>query len=221
MSSSKQQMWITANGEKEKIQLPVHPEQITLRYGSNTKSVDISGLGEIIISQDRKAIEFSFNSFFPAAGFPGMRVKRLTPPRQLKATIKKWRNSNKPVRFMITGTDVNLYGIIDDFSCEERGNDPGTVYYSMKIKEYREITARKVKVSTTTKKATVPAKPKARTDNRVQPKTYTVKSGDNLWNIAAKYLGKGSRYLEIYNLNKDKIKNPSLIYPGQVLRLSK
>lgn len=32
-------------------------------------------------------------------------------------------------------------------------------------------------------------------------------------------LGSGSRYTEIYNLNKDKIKNPNLIYPGQVLRI--
>ena len=49
--------------------------------------------------------------------------------------------------------------------------------------------------------------------------TYTVKSGDCLWNIAKKYLGDGSRYTEIYNLNKDKIKNPNLIYPNQVLTL--
>ena len=32
-------------------------------------------------------------------------------------------------------------------------------------------------------------------------------------------LGSGSRYTEIYNLNKDKIKNPNLIYAGQVLRI--
>ena len=58
-----------------------------------------------------------------------------------------------------------------------------------------------------------------RTDNRVQEKTYTVKSGDCLWNIAKSLLGSGSRYTEIYNLNKEKIKNPNLIYPGQVLRI--
>lgn len=49
--------------------------------------------------------------------------------------------------------------------------------------------------------------------------TYTVKSGDCLWNIAKKQLGNGADYTKIYNLNKDKIKNPNLIYPGQVLTL--
>ena len=38
-------------------------------------------------------------------------------------------------------------------------------------------------------------------------------------NIAKKQLGNGADYTKIYNLNKDKIKNPNLIYPGQVLTL--
>ena len=47
------------------------------------------------------------------------------------------------------------------------------------------------------------------------PRTYTVKKGDCLWNIAASELGDGSRWTEIYELNKDKIDNPRLIYAGQ------
>ena len=50
-------------------------------------------------------------------------------------------------------------------------------------------------------------------------KTYTVKKGDSLWAIAAKYYGKGSDYSKIAGANTDKISNPNLIYPGQVLTL--
>lgn len=49
--------------------------------------------------------------------------------------------------------------------------------------------------------------------------TYIVVSGDCLWNIAKTHLGSGSRYIEIYNLNKDIIKNPELISIGQKLIL--
>lgn len=49
--------------------------------------------------------------------------------------------------------------------------------------------------------------------------TYTVVKGDCLWNIAKKFYGKGSKYTLIYNANKGIIKNPSLIYPGQVLTI--
>lgn len=50
-------------------------------------------------------------------------------------------------------------------------------------------------------------------------RTYTVVKGDCLWNIAVKYLGNGARYVEIYELNKDKIKNPNFISIGLELVL--
>ena len=50
--------------------------------------------------------------------------------------------------------------------------------------------------------------------------TYTVKSGDSLWKIAQKQLGDGTRWREIYDLNKDTIgSNPNLIYAGQVYNM--
>ena len=51
-------------------------------------------------------------------------------------------------------------------------------------------------------------------------KTYTVKAGDCLWNIAKKFYGKGGDYTKIYNANKGTIgSNPNLIYPGQVFTI--
>ena len=47
-------------------------------------------------------------------------------------------------------------------------------------------------------------------------KTYTVKSGDSLWAIAAAKLGSGARYTEIKSLNNLK---SDIIHPGQVLKL--
>ena len=59
-----------------------------------------------------------------------------------------------------------------------------------------------------------------RVNNSAQPKTYTVKSGDCLWNIAKKFYGNGAQYTKIYNANKGVIGgNPNLIYPGQVLTI--
>jgi len=48
-------------------------------------------------------------------------------------------------------------------------------------------------------------------------RTYIVKPGDSLWAIAQKELGDGNRYGEIAKLNN--ISNPSLIHPGQKLKL--
>ena len=50
-------------------------------------------------------------------------------------------------------------------------------------------------------------------------RTYTVVAGDSLSKIAKKIYGDASRWKEIFEANKDKIKNPDLIHPGQVLKI--
>ncbi|MDB5096534.1 MAG: chitinase, class, partial [Cyanobacteria bacterium RYN_339] len=52
-----------------------------------------------------------------------------------------------------------------------------------------------------------------------EAKTDTVQGGDSLSAIAQQTLGDAGRWNEIYELNKDQISNPDLIYAGQVLKL--
>lgn len=48
---------------------------------------------------------------------------------------------------------------------------------------------------------------------------YEVVKGDSLWSISEKHLGSGLKWKIIYELNKKTIKNPELIYPGQLLKI--
>ena len=50
-------------------------------------------------------------------------------------------------------------------------------------------------------------------------KTYTVKAGDTLSQIAKEHLGSAGAYMKIFELNKDQLTDPDKIKPGQVLRL--
>ncbi|MGF6310517.1 nucleoid-associated protein YgaU [Bradyrhizobium sp. i1.8.4] len=49
--------------------------------------------------------------------------------------------------------------------------------------------------------------------------TTTVARGDSLWRISQRALGAGQRYAVIYRANMQQIRNPNLIYPGQVFVL--
>ena len=55
--------------------------------------------------------------------------------------------------------------------------------------------------------------------NFIREKEITVKDGNSLWRIARKTLGGGIYYSEIYKNNINEIKNPDLIFPGQVFNI--
>ena len=59
------------------------------------------------------------------------------------------------------------------------------------------------------------AEPKAAREAR-QNGEVVIQPGDNLWNLSRAFYGEGMQYTVIYEANKNKIRNPSLIYPGQV-----
>jgi LysM repeat protein len=50
-------------------------------------------------------------------------------------------------------------------------------------------------------------------------RNYIVVRGDCLWNIAIKYYGNGALWPRIFDANRDKIKDPHWIYPGQVFTI--
>ena len=76
--------------------------------------------------------------------------------------------------------------------------------------------------------STAPAKPAAPDFSDVKggsstsptsDRLYTVVSGDSLSKIAKKFYGNGNAWKSIFDANRDKISNPDLIHPGQVLRI--
>ncbi len=71
----------------------------------------------------------------------------------------------------------------------------------------------------TTAKAGAGAGENAAGGELLAPRSVIIRSGDNLWTISRRTYGRGIRYTTIYQANNDQIRNPHLIYPGQVFVL--
>ena len=215
MITNKYQIWLEA--ERKKIQLPINPETVKITRNGNNESVTIANLGEATLIQNPKAPTISFSSFFPAHYFSGCNVKKPLLPHYYISKINSWMQNKLPVRLYITGCDIVWFVTIESFQYSQSGGDVGTYDYSLTLKQYKSIRVIQLKIED--KKASA-QKTSSRVNTQSKPKTYTVKNGDCLWNIAKKYYGDGSQFMKIYNANKDVIgANYNLIYAGTVLTI--
>jgi hypothetical protein len=64
--------------------------------------------------------------------------------------------------------------------------------------------------------AQVPATAETVTEAAAAPTQIVIQPGNNLWKLSRQIYGKGIMYTVIYEANKDQIRRPDLIYPGQI-----
>ena len=199
------------NGDS--LRLPVSPEEYNISKGINIETEKVNDLGEVGLFGGTNLQRIELTSFFPNQEYSFCQYKDFPKPSECIKFIDNIKDNGEPVRLLITDTDINTEFIIENF---EYGERDGTrdIYFSLGLIEYRKINIPIIKK--TNSEIQTDTRPVTST-NQNSTNTYTVKKGDNLWNIAKKHYGKGSQYTKIYNANKDKIKNPNLIYPGQVL----
>ncbi len=204
-----------------RIALSMLPEKAKQKGSANFQTYDIINIGEVKIPKGTNLLTFSWNGTLPGSSRRNasyVKSQHWQSPDGIIKIWEKWRSEGTKIRLMITETSINYDVYLDDYTAEATGGN-GDYEYSIAFLEAKAVeiyTVNELNIKPSAKSTTNSAttRPPAAT-----AKTYTVKSGDSLWKIAQKSLGKGGRYPEIFNLNKDKIKNPNLIYPGQVLTL--
>lgn len=203
------EFWLKKSNS-DKIMLPVNPESFAFTEKHNNTSVNVNSIGEVNLLGKRDLKTGTISSHFPKRDRNYANNSGRQAPYTYINKLLSWKSSGKPVQLIITGTKINFQVTIETLKYGEQ-DGTGDVYYDLTLKEYRAVEIKKTKL----KKKSKPKRPAA----KKKTKTYTVKSGDCLWNIAKRFYGNGAQYTKIYNANRGKIKNPNLIYPGQKLTI--
>lgn len=212
------EFWLKKSNS-DKIMLPVNPESFAFTEKHNNTSVNVNSIGEVNLLGKRDLKTGTISSHFPKRDRNYANNSGRQAPYTYINKLLSWKSSGKPVQLIITGTKINFQVTIETLKYGEQ-DGTGDVYYDLTLKEYRAVEIKKTKLKKTKLKKTKKKKSKPkRPAAKKKTKTYTVKSGDCLWNIAKRFYGNGAQYTKIYNANRGKIKNPNLIYPGQVLTI--
>ena len=200
--------------------LPTNPGQIEERSVQANEKYEILKLGQIVVPSHMELSTYDFEVELPKEPYHYVETpNKFKKPDYYLNLFEKWRKESKPIRFIASnniGNDINALVLIEELNIVEKAGEEGDKYVTFSLIEYKEFGTKTVVIKTTpttAKKATAtPAK-----TNPKNKGTYVIKRGDTLWAISKKYYGKGSQYPKIYNANKNIIKNPNLIYPGQKL----
>lgn len=128
-----------------KIKIPVNPEEINITHPSNNKTFQVLDKGEIVVQMPPALTEVSFNSFVSNNDEP-FTDGSITPRAFVKA-LKRAKDERIKGRLIITRSelfDTNIRCIIEDFDVIDKGGEPDDIYYSIKLKEYRDYSAQSV-----------------------------------------------------------------------------
>ena len=194
----------------EEVTLPVTPKSYFVRTGMTVQTIDVYELGPYSVPTYEARSSFALECLLPSSN--RSYCVQYTEQSILLDWIKRQITGKAKMRFIVSDTAVNIPVYLTEI---EYGEQDGTndLYVTLTLQPYATLSAPTVQKAAPAESQTV----RETTPQQTSETTYTVKTGDNLWNICRKFYGDGSLCYKLAAYNG--IKNANLIYTGQVLKI--
>lgn len=202
--------------------LPIPPQKIPIKYPGQNETATLINGEEINITRPPGLAEISIDVVLPQMDYPcAMWDGSVEDAEEFISRLQDLKESGDTFEFIVIrdSFDTNMDVTLEDYKVSDDVKEGLDLVVSITMKEARHY-GTKIMNFAIVPEQLIPAAASPEPERpaaQPQVKTYTVKSGDCLWNIAKKQLGDGNRWKEIHNLNLDKISNPNLIHAGLVL----
>lgn len=189
--------------------LPVTPKSYPMAAGRAVERLDMAQTGQIALPGLQSLFSEQLEFELPARAYPYLTASAVPEPSYYIDLLTAWSRDANVCRYIVSGTDINSPVLLGPLSY---GESDGTndVQCKLPLYEYRFLDEARVETVTQNSGRSVETPPQT-------AGSYTVVKGDSLWAICKKFYGDGSLAYKLATANG--IKNPNLIYPGQVLTL--
>ncbi len=191
--------------------MPVTPEGYKFTVGKKMETVNISALGDVFRPGGRSRFQGTFPFLLPAQEYSFMEAGAVADPQHYLDQLNAWAVDDKPVRLILTETQINLQVHIEDVTLTEQDGS-GDHYVDVTIREHIDPVTPPMGVTARGAQRPADGAP-------AQEQSYTIQKGDTLAMICRRFYGNsGAKYynaLASYN----GIKNPHLIYAGRTIKI--
>lgn len=124
----------------KKVKIPVNPEEPVIHRPTNHKKYEVLELGEIVVPRKPSLKTVSWESFFPWDTSASYVNSGAREPGYYVELLEKAMEKKQTGRLVITRSgsyDTNMKCLVTSFETRDEGGEPGDVYYSLELEEYR------------------------------------------------------------------------------------
>ena len=198
--------------DEKKFQFPMIPEEVKVECGNSFQSYNVMNIGEIKIPLGEELTRFSWSGRLPG-------IKRMDEiyvidkkdPKEIQEWLSYLRNSNIRCHLRITETPIDHDVYLESYSMTYAGAF-GDYDYDISFVHAKDLVVYTEETRAEEQKEDAVAEAEKLRASKEVTDSYIVKPNDCLWNIAERFLGNGSRYMEIAELNN--IPDPETIPHG-------
>lgn len=202
---------------------PIAPSGLEMKINNQNETVNLINEGEVNLIKVPGLTEISFEVLLPNTKYPFAKYTGGFKSSEFYIRkLEELKNAKNAFQFLVSRAfpsgkklfGTNLKVTLEDYTLKEDAKEGFDVKAKINLKQYRDYGTKTVVLNIGKRGAEAERAASAAPQT---PQSYTVQKGDCLWSIAKRFYGSGSAYTKIYDANRGQIKNPNLIYPGQVL----
>lgn len=211
--------------------LPIAPEKLQVKINSANRTLTLINEGEVNLLKTPALTDVEFECRIPQIRYPfAVYPMGFKEAAYFLDYFERLKTDKKPFQFIVSRAlpdgkvlfSTNMKVSMEDYGITEQAKEGFDLQVKIKLKQYRAYSTKTVSIKGMQDGQVTAEESKTREEEQSPaPETsqrYVVVKGDCLWSIAKKFYGDGTKYMAIYEANREVVGgNPNKIYPGQEL----